>query len=43
MLKLTDEEQAWLDAYREALCIQHPGVVWEIIHLRFKSPQAEAR
>ena len=27
MLKLTNEEQAWLDAYREALNKKHPGTV----------------
>ena len=31
MLKLTDEEQAWLDAYREALNKQHPEAVQEIL------------
>lgn len=27
MLRLTPDEQAWLDAYRQALQEQHPGVV----------------
>ena len=27
MLKLTNEEQAWLDAFREALDKKHPGAV----------------
>src|SRR5438445_9676276 len=31
MLELTKEEQAWLDAYREALDKKHPGTVQEII------------
>ncbi|MBI4527385.1 MAG: nucleotidyltransferase domain-containing protein, partial [Deltaproteobacteria bacterium] len=31
MLDLTKEEQAWLDAYREALNKQHPGAVKEMV------------
>jgi hypothetical protein len=31
MLKLTDEELAWLDGYREALDKKHPGAVREIL------------
>lgn len=31
MLELTKEEQAWLDAYREALNKKHPGAVHEIL------------
>jgi uncharacterized protein len=31
MLQLTVEEQAWLDAYREALNKQHPEAVQEIL------------
>jgi predicted nucleotidyltransferase len=31
MLDLTEEEQAWLDAYREALNKQHPEAVKEIV------------
>ena len=31
MLKLTAEEQAWLDAYREALNKQHPEAVKEML------------
>jgi predicted nucleotidyltransferase len=31
MLELTKEEQAWLDAYREALNKKHPGTVQEIL------------
>jgi predicted nucleotidyltransferase len=31
MLKLTSDEQAWLDAYREALNKQHPGIVQEML------------
>lgn len=31
MLKLTAEEQAWLDAYRDALNKQHPEVVREML------------
>lgn len=31
MLQLTDEEQAWLDAYREALTEQHPGAVQQML------------
>jgi predicted nucleotidyltransferase len=31
MLKLTTEEQAWLDAYRKALDKKHPGAVREIL------------
>ncbi|PYJ69251.1 MAG: hypothetical protein DME76_09620 [Verrucomicrobia bacterium] len=31
MLELTKEEQAWLDAYREALDKKHPGTVQEIL------------
>ena len=30
MLELTKEEQAWLDAYREASNNKHPGTVQEI-------------
>jgi predicted nucleotidyltransferase len=30
-LKLTNEEQAWLDAHREALDKKHPGAVQEIL------------
>jgi predicted nucleotidyltransferase len=31
MLQLTVEEQAWLDAYREALDKKHPGTVREML------------
>lgn len=31
MLKLTSEEQTWLDAYRKALQDNHPGVVDQIL------------
>ena len=31
MLQLTAEEQAWLDAYREALSKKHPGTIQEIL------------
>jgi predicted nucleotidyltransferase len=31
MLRLTTEEQAWLDAYREALNKKHPGAVQEML------------
>src|SRR6266550_8546593 len=31
MLQLTSEEQAWLDRYREALNMKHPGTVQEIL------------
>ena len=31
MLQLTSEEQAWLDAYREALNKKHPGTVQEML------------
>jgi predicted nucleotidyltransferase len=31
MLQLTQEEQAWLDAYREALGKKHPGTVREML------------
>lgn len=31
MLKLTPEEQAWLDAYRKALAEQFPNLVDEIV------------
>jgi predicted nucleotidyltransferase len=31
MLKLTAEEQGWLDAYREALNKKHPGTVQEML------------
>jgi predicted nucleotidyltransferase len=31
MLKLTVEEQAWLDAYRDALNEKHPGAVHEML------------
>jgi predicted nucleotidyltransferase len=31
MLQLTAEEQAWLDAYRQALDKKHPGAVQEIL------------
>ena len=31
MLKLTEAEQAWLDAYREALNKQHPEAVKEMV------------
>jgi uncharacterized protein len=31
MLELTKEEQAWLDAYHEALKREHPGTVREIL------------
>lgn len=31
MLKLTVEEQAWLDAYRDALNKQHPEAVKEMV------------
>jgi predicted nucleotidyltransferase len=31
VLELTKEEQAWLDAYREALKREHPGTVREIL------------
>ena len=31
MLELMSEEQAWLDAYREALNKKHPGTVKEIL------------
>jgi predicted nucleotidyltransferase len=31
MLKLTAEEQAWLDAYRDSLNKQHPEVVREML------------
>ncbi len=31
MLQLTSEEQTWLDAYREALNKQHPGIVQEML------------
>jgi predicted nucleotidyltransferase len=30
-MKLTPEEQAWLDAYRQALAQQFPGLVEQII------------
>ena len=33
MLQLTPEEQAWLDAYREAQDKKHPGAVEESDHL----------
>lgn len=31
MLKLTTEEQAWLDAYRKALEEKHPGMVEQML------------
>ena len=31
MLEMTKEEQAWLDAYREALNKKHPGKVQEVL------------
>ena len=31
MLQLTEEEQAWLDAYRKALDKKHPGTVKEML------------
>jgi predicted nucleotidyltransferase len=31
MLKLTQEEQAWLDDYRKAIDAKHPGVVHEML------------
>lgn len=31
MLNLTQDEQAWLDAYREALDKKHPGTVQEML------------
>jgi predicted nucleotidyltransferase len=31
MLKLTQEEQAWLDDYRKAIDGKHPGVVHEML------------
>lgn len=31
MINLTQEEQAWLDAYREALDKKHPGAVQEML------------
>ena len=31
MLQLTSEEQAWLDAYREALSKKHPGTIREML------------
>src|SRR5258707_3836586 len=31
MLQLTVEEQAWFDAYREALSKKHPGAIQEIL------------
>lgn len=31
MLNLTQDEQAWLDAYRDALDKKHPGVVQEML------------
>src|SRR3972149_3203439 len=31
MLQLTKEEQAWLDAYREALDKKHPGTVRQML------------
>ena len=31
MLNLTQDEQAWLDAYREALDKKHPGMVQEML------------
>ena len=31
MLNLTQDEQAWLDAYREALDKKHPGAVHEML------------
>src|SRR3990167_4590795 len=31
MLNLTQEEQTWLDAYREALDKKHPGMVQEML------------
>jgi predicted nucleotidyltransferase len=31
MVQLTAEEQAWLDAYREALSKKHPGTIQEIL------------
>jgi predicted nucleotidyltransferase len=31
MLQLTDAEQAWLDAYRQALEQKHPGAVHELL------------
>ena len=31
MLQLLSEEQAWLDAYREALSKKHPGTVQEML------------
>jgi predicted nucleotidyltransferase len=45
MLKLTNEEQAWLDAYREALDKKHPGAVQEILIYGSKArgePHAES-
>lgn len=31
MLNLTEDEQTWLDAYRQALDKKHPGAVQEIL------------
>ena len=31
MLRLTPDEQVWLDAYRQALQAQHPGVVARMV------------
>jgi predicted nucleotidyltransferase len=31
MLHLTNHEQAWLDAYREALDKKHPGMIHEML------------
>ena len=31
MMRLTADEQAWLDAYRQALKEQHPGVVVRMV------------
>ena len=44
MLQLTAEEQAWLDAYREALDKKHPGAVKEMLIYGSKAPgQAHAQ
>lgn len=31
MLNLTQDEQAWLDTYREALDKKHPGAIQEML------------
>ncbi len=39
MLELTKEEQAWLDAYREALKKQHPEAVQEMLIYGSQRPE----